>query len=328
MLDIHAIPLLPKIAAGESTILVTGPTGAGKSVLAERIHRLSARRERRFVSVNLATLNENLIESELFGHERGAFSGANLKRIGKLESANGGTVFLDEIGELSPSMQTRLLEVLNSKIISPVGSNRDIRLDVRVIAATNRSLADMVAAGTFRADLYFRINTFAIDLPALAKNPEAIPARARDFLRLAAGDRPAPAFSDCFLAAIRAYAWPGNLRELKNAVEYALTVAEPGRELLAADLPQYIQRSPCGSASATTYGNFPVNFHEAKDRFERDYIHAMLTRFGGRINLTSRETQLSKVTLIDKIRKFQIDVNALRIAAYGRTKQSDLVRYL
>src|SRR3990167_1431203 len=166
MKTLNFVPQLAKIAASESTILITGPTGTGKSCLAEKIHLASPRRSGRFVAINLATLNENLIESELFGHERGAFSGANLRRLGKLESAAGGSVFLDEIGELSPAMQTRLLEMLNSKVISPVGSNRVVRLDVRIIAATNRELAGMVERGEFRADLFFRINTFQVELPA------------------------------------------------------------------------------------------------------------------------------------------------------------------
>ncbi|MGZ3711953.1 MAG: sigma 54-interacting transcriptional regulator, partial [Bdellovibrionota bacterium] len=217
---------IKKFAATGHTILITGRTGTGKSYLAKQIHDWSPRQNARFVCVNLATLSENLIESELFGHEKGAFSGADSKRIGKLESGNGGTIFLDEIGELPPRLQTKLLEALNSQTITPVGSNREIRLDIRIVAATNQDLISLVREGGFREDLYFRLNTFEIGLPELRADPRRITQLASAFLASAAhrSEVLPPAVSGDFLAILESYTWPGNVRELKNCMDYALAM--------------------------------------------------------------------------------------------------------
>jgi DNA-binding NtrC family response regulator len=312
---------LQKIAASDATILITGRTGTGKTHLAREIHAASQRRGSRFVAVNLATLSDNLIESELFGHERGAFSGADRARVGKLESANGGTVFLDEIGELPLRLQTKLLEALNSKVISPVGSNREIQLDVRIIVATNRDLALMVQAGAFREDLYFRVNTFPVHMPDLAAEPERIPRLAAAFLRAQGRpERPAPVPTPDFLARLAEYSWPGNVRELKNVVEFAAAMAS-GPEVGADCLPAHVQANPPaapgGGAAAIPY---PSEYRKAKESFERTYLEQLLRQCGGGVNRTARESGLSKVTVIEKIRRYGIDVPAIKYQTHVAQK--------
>jgi DNA-binding NtrC family response regulator len=312
-----------KLAATDGTILITGRTGAGKTHLARELHQQSRRRAGKFMAINLATLSENLIESELFGHERGAFSGADTRRVGKLEIANGGTVFLDEIGELPLRIQTKLLEALNSRTISPVGSNRELQLDVRIIAATNKDLPREVEAGRFREDLYFRLNTFEIRVPELASQPDRILALAEGFLREACRQqgRAYAGVSEGFSRALRAYAWPGNVRELKNAMEYAVALSGDG-PLEPDALPAYVRQ---GRESAAPNPNaparfFPSDYREAKRHFERTYLREMLLRFGGGVNRTAKETGISKVTLIDKIRRYDIDVPALKYEAHLAAK--------
>lgn len=309
---------LRKVAVSGQTVLITGKTGTGKSHLARELHEAHARasgRSGRFVAINLATLSENLIESELFGHEKGAFSGAISKRTGKLESAHGGTAFLDEIGELTPRLQTKLLEALNSQVITPVGSNREVQLDIRVIAATNRDLRRMVAAGEFREDLYFRLNVFHVELSGLASEPERIAQLAARFAGEAARRqaRPYLGMEPDFLSALRRHHWPGNVRELKNCIEFALAMSEDGR-LTAGCLPEFVQETRLRAAEAALE-SFPTDYREAKCSFERVYLREVLRRCEGRINRTAKESGLSKVTLIEKIRRYEIDVNRIKLAA-------------
>ena len=308
---------LRKVAVSGQTVLITGKTGTGKTHLARELHEAHARatgRTGRFVAINLATLSENLIESELFGHEKGAFSGADSKRIGKLESAHGGTAFLDEIGELSPRLQTKLLEALNSQVISPVGSNREVQLDLRVIAATNRDLRRMVAAGEFREDLYFRLNVFHVELAGLATEPERIPQLAARFAGEASRRqaRPYLGMDPPFLSALRRHNWPGNVRELKNCIDFAVAMSEDGR-LTEACLPPFVLDTGPRAAEAAMEA-FPTDYREAKSSFERVYLRQVLRRCEGRINRTAKESGLSKVTLIEKIRRYDIDVNRIKLA--------------
>ncbi len=307
--------LLRKVAPGDGTILILGSTGTGKSHLAQQIHRASSRRSKPFVSVNLGTLNENLFESELFGHEKGAFSGAHQKRVGKFEAAQGGTIFLDEIGELSLGMQTRLLDCIYSKRMTPVGSNRELDLDVRILAATNRDLAKMVKEGKFREDLYFRINIFSTSLPDISQDFTRLQYWINFFLKEMSNQ-----FHQDFLLddsakqKLISHNWPGNLRELKNSIEYAATMCE-GNKISAEDLPIY--KSEISSATRKNdIVSFPIAFHQAKAEFEEQFLTTMLSRFSGTINQTARETQISKVTLIDKIRRYGIDIEKIKYEKY------------
>lgn len=301
-----------RLAKSAHTILIQGPSGSGKTHLARRIHELSPRRLEPLVVVNLATLNENLIESELFGHDKGAFSGATQKRVGRVESAGTGTIFLDEIGELSLSVQTRLLQLLNERVYSPVGSNRLIHAEARFICATNRDLATMVAAGSFRRDLFFRVNSFIIQQPALAGNQQRISQLVEYWRRTKAPDIN---IHPEVLNVLYDYNWPGNIRELYGVLDYAALISGES-ELRACHLPP-LDTTATLSKITNPEIRFPVLYQSAKAEFERNYLRSVLQKFNGKINLTARETQLSKVTLIDKIKKHGIDVNSIRYSAYA-----------
>jgi DNA-binding NtrC family response regulator len=226
-----AISTLKKIADSEATILITGETGTGKSILSGTVHFNSRRRTKPFVKINCANIPETLLESELFGHERGAFTGATKTRTGRLEQANGGTVFLDEIGELTPSLQAKLLRVLEEKCFERLGGNQTIRSDIRIIAATHRNLEANVEAGTFREDLYYRINVLRVPLPPLRDRKECIDPLAAFLLRKA--NRELKKHFDGFDPEVnelfRRHHWPGNVRELSNTIERAVLLEESDR---------------------------------------------------------------------------------------------------
>jgi DNA-binding NtrC family response regulator len=332
----------------DATLLITGATGSGKSHLAHAVHRASRKRgTQRWYKVNLATLSENLIESELFGHERGAFTGADMRRVGRLEACVGGTVFLDEIGELSPRLQAKLLDFIQYKKITPVGSNREIELDVRIIAATNRNLEAAVKAGEFRADLYHRLNVFHVRMPELALNPKAITQFGRIFLeeRTKAAGKTLGGFSKEVEQVFRRYPWPGNIRELENTIEFAVAmeespvvkieslpeslqhyakehmklVAAEGAAEEAAEQPekQVVARATAPDAVKVLELPMTMSFHESKDVFERLYIEQALRFCGGQINLTSRRIGLNKVSLTEKIRRYSIDWRRIRYETLG-----------
>ncbi|MEZ4287214.1 MAG: sigma-54 dependent transcriptional regulator [Polyangiales bacterium] len=227
-----------QVALSQATVLIHGETGTGKELVAAAIHENSRRAGGPYVAINCAALSETLLESELFGHEKGAFTGATATRIGKLELANGGTLFLDEVSEVSRSAQVKLLRFLQERRIERVGSNRTIDLDVRIVAATNRNLKSMIADGSFREDLYFRLNVISLELPPLRARPSDITHLAAHFLRtLSSRDGRAPlTLSPDATHALLSYPWPGNVRELQNAMERALVFAE-GNEITAESLP-------------------------------------------------------------------------------------------
>lgn len=231
------LELARKVAPTNATVLITGESGTGKEVLARCIHRNSRRGQRAFVAVNCAALSPTLIESELFGHEKGAFTGAVAQHAGRFERAHGGTLFLDEIGELDGNLQSKLLRVLQEKTLERVGGARVITTDVRVVAATNRNLRVMVREGGFREDLFYRLNAFPLELPALRDRPADILMLARLFLRRAAEEmnKPLPRLHPEAVELLMSYHWPGNIREMENMMERAVIVA--GDVVTAADLP-------------------------------------------------------------------------------------------
>ncbi len=231
-----------QMAPVSSTVLIEGESGTGKELVARAMHRLGPRRSRPFIAVNVGALPETLLESELFGHEKGAFTGAAERRIGRFELADTGTLFLDEIGDIPPSTQVKLLRVLEERAITRVGGTEPIPVDVRVVTATNRPLREQVAEGTFRSDLYYRINVLSIYLPPLRERREDIPILVRRFIQefSAQHDRPFHGVSADALQILVDYPWPGNVRELRNLVE-SMVVLSPGHEIQSADIPGEIR---------------------------------------------------------------------------------------
>ena len=264
---VRTLELVRKVAATNATVLVTGESGTGKEILARLIHDNSPRAERVFVAINCAALSPTLIESELFGHEKGAFTGAAVQHSGRFERAHGGTLFLDEIGELDANLQTKLLRVLQERTFERVGGTRQITVDVRVVAATNRDLKAQVREGKFRQDLYYRISAFPIEVPPLRDRGSDVVKLARFFLGRAARDigRPTPGLSTEAEAALMSYAWPGNVRELENMMERAAILAgsqvERGDLAITDDAPSRpvrfsdIERKAIEDALADNSGN-------------------------------------------------------------------------
>ena len=238
---------IEQMAPVSSTVLIEGESGTGKELVARALHRLSQRRAKPFIAVNIGALPESLLESELFGHEKGAFTGAAERRLGRFELANGGTLFLDEIGEAPPATQVKMLRVLEQRELMRVGGTQPIKVDVRVVAATNRPLRAAVEAGDFRADLYYRLNVLTIYLPPLRERREDIPLLVRTFVQELAKEheRPFHGISASAMQILADYPWPGNVRELRNLVE-SMVVLSPGREITAADIPRELREG--GSA--------------------------------------------------------------------------------
>ena len=265
------------VAPSTTTVLIRGETGVGKEGLARMVHEFSPRFNASFVPVNLGAIPEGLIESELFGHEKGAFTGASRRRAGRFEQADGGTVFLDEVGDAPPSVQVRLLRVLQERVVERVGGAEPVKVDVRVVAATNRNLEEMVARGTFRADLYYRLAIFPIEVPPLRERREEIRPLALHFLarHAAAMHRRPPRVGEDAWRALEAHDWPGNVRELENFVQRAL-ILSPGPELSLPDLPARLAEDevPAAAESAT-----PGTFEEEV----RALIERALSHAGGRV---------------------------------------------
>jgi DNA-binding NtrC family response regulator len=287
--------LIQRVAPTDSTVLILGETGTGKELVARAVHNHSTRADMPFVAINCGALPENLIESELFGHAKGAFTGADEHRIGLFEVANGGTIFLDEIGELPKAMQAKLLRVLESREIRRVGENRTLTIDVRVVCATHRDLSDMVSGGEFREDLMYRINTFEIQLPALRERLEDIPQLATHLLKRfrpkgAAADQ---TFTDDAIRALQAHVWPGNVRELANVIEHATILGDAG-PITADCLPAHFTRRQL-TTSARSRG--PMTLRD----MEMDAIHEALERHQGNKPKAADELGISLKTLYNKL---------------------------
>jgi two-component system, NtrC family, response regulator HydG len=287
--------MVETVAASDATVLILGESGTGKELVARAIHAGSARRYNPLVVVNCAALPEGTLESELFGHEAGAFTGARARHKGKFETAEGGTVFLDEIGEVSPKVQVDLLRVLEEKVVTRLGGNTPLPVDFRVIAATNRDLPALVTAGTFREDLYWRLNVFTIEIPPLRERREDIPVLAERFLdRFAqAMSRKPLRLSPATLEVLQSYPWPGNVRELQNAIERAVVIGS-GPLVEPKDLPVHITSAAAGPGAGS--------LAEA----EKAHIQAVLDAQEWNITRAARILEIDRVTLYNKIRKYEL----------------------
>jgi len=290
---------LDRVAASDATVLVLGESGTGKELVARAIHSLSPRAEGPFVAVNCGAIPRELVESELFGHEKGAFTGADSKRIGRFEAASGGTLLLDEIGELPPEVQVKLLRVLQERSFERVGSSgRDpIQVDVRIVCATNRELEREVDEGRFRPDLYYRIAVVPVHVPALRDRRGDIALLTRDILEQLAPGR-VPELADGVLAALEAYSWPGNVRELHNALERALALCE-GDQIELRNLPETVERAGSEEALHDAWRSGQIGLDEALARFERRIISEALeqwswnqTRAADALGITRRVLKL------------------------------------
>ncbi|MDA8429820.1 MAG: sigma-54 dependent transcriptional regulator [Geobacteraceae bacterium] len=301
-----------KIACMPSTVLITGESGTGKELVARAIHDLSDRKDAAFVAINCASIPATLLESELFGHEKGAFTNANNRKSGLFEEAHHGTIFLDEIGEMDMAMQAKLLRVLQERTIRRVGGLKDIAIDVRVIAATNRKLQEKIGSGSFREDLFYRLNVFPIHLPALRQRTEDIAALCSFFLNSfsRAFGRDFRGVSPEALQLMEQYAWPGNIRELRNVIE-RICIMHPGPELLAEQLPLEIRSGT--SASDPLFGTYtakgptlPVDkgLDEAVIDFEKAIIHQALQRSKGNVLQAAHQLKIPRGTLRYKMDKY------------------------
>jgi two-component system response regulator HydG len=284
--------LVTRVADTAAPVLVLGETGTGKGLVARALHACGQRSAGPFVAVNCAALPENLLESELFGHVKGAFTGATMTRAGLLEEANGGTLFLDEIAEMTPALQAKMLHVLESGVVRPVGSNHERRVDVRIVAATHRDLRKRVTEGTFREDLLYRLDVVTIELPPLRHRREDIPLLVDHFLRKAREKHarsPAERLAPAALAKMMAHAWPGNVRELEHVIERAVILAREAT-IAASDLPASV-----GTSEAT-----PIDFGAAvlpMREMQRRYAHWAYERLGGRKVMTAETLALDFKTL-------------------------------
>jgi DNA-binding NtrC family response regulator len=299
--------LLETVARSNSTILVTGETGTGKEVVARAIHHNSPRRAHRFVALNCSAIPETLLEAELFGHVRGAFTGAVGTRQGRFEQAHKGTLFLDEVGTMSVALQMKLLRALQEREFERVGDNQTIKVDVRVIAATNSDLARMVAAGEFREDLYYRLNVIPIELPPLRERRDDIPLLVQHFLKKFAPDAGLHMAQEA-MRALMAYQWPGNVRQLENAVERAVALSTGRPEIQAADLPPEIQATP--QAATPPFVDFPeegLDLPHYLQTIERDLIRRALDRTAGNRNKAADLLRIKRTTLVEKLKRIGLE---------------------
>ena len=334
--------IIEKLAQVPTPVLIRGESGTGKELVTKAIHYNGPRKDERLVTINCSAIPESLIESELFGHEKGAFTGASERKIGKFQYADGGTLFLDEIGDISPTMQVKLLRVLQEKTFTPIGSNRDIKVDVRIIAASHRSFEDMIKEGTFREDLFYRLNVLPVYLPPLRNRVSDIPHLIEYYLNY---------FNNLHNLSIKglsleakelflSYKWPGNIRELRNIIEHAFII-ESGDVITVESLPEVISKTTGNMmadneeettisfediqnsvvdversenqdyqfsfAQRTEDGVVKMDFQEAKDLFEKEFILQALKVNNGKINQTALKANIPKKTLLRKIEKYEIN---------------------
>ena len=303
---------IDQVAAVSSTALVFGETGVGKEVVAKAIHARSERRMRAFVPVNCGAIPENLLESELFGYERGAFTGADETRAGKVEAAHHGTLFLDEIAETSIPFQVALLRVLQEREVVRVGGNQPVKVDFRLIAATNRNLLQCVREGAFRQDLYYRLNVISLAVPPLREHREDIPELVEHFMRKhrARINKQVAGFSPAAMNVLVRYSWPGNIRQLENVVEKTMVLTS-NTVITPEDLPPELDGA---DADASLCENLAKPLRDAKEEFERGYIEALLRDAGGNVSEAARKAHVARTYLHERMRRFDINPGQFRQA--------------
>ncbi len=337
--------VISKLAKVNTPVLIRGESGTGKELVAKAIHYNGPRKDNKFVAVNCGAISENLIESELFGHEKGAFTGADSRKIGKFQYAEGGTLFLDEIGDISASMQVKLLRILQEKKFTPVGSNREITADVRIIAASHQPFEEMIKDGRFREDLFYRLNVLPVYLPPLRDRNTDIPHLVNYYINYFNGVHglEIKGASPDAMKTMQAYSWPGNIRELRNTIEHSF-IMESGDQITYDSLPQKVKTEDGGADIASAEGDDAIidfkgiqnsvldneriegvgneyqftfatqedgqvklDFQVAKDRFEEEFIIQALKLNKGKINQTALNANIPKKTLLRKIEKYELN---------------------
>jgi transcriptional regulator with GAF, ATPase, and Fis domain len=300
--------LVEKVADCDSTILITGETGTGKGLVAKAIHQNSKRKNKPFISINCGAIPENLLESELFGHVRGAFTGATVSKSGKFELAHGGTVFLDEIGDMSSDLQVKVLKVLEEGEFEQVGGAKTLKADVRVIAATHRDLPEEVKNGNFRQDLFYRLYVIPIGLPALRDRKSDIPYLASYFMQISnhQNNRQLEGISGEALGVMVSYSWPGNVRELRNVVERLVVLIGSGK-ISANDLPKELKAANGYAATQSIeISDDGISLNSAVTEFEKDLILQSLEKTKWVKNKAAKLLQLNRTTLVEKIKRHRI----------------------
>jgi DNA-binding NtrC family response regulator len=297
---------IERVARSRASVLVSGESGTGKELVARAIHELGPRSDGPFVAINCGAIPHNLIESELFGHEKGAFTDAVERRVGRFEAASGGTLLLDEIAEIAPSVQVKLLRALQERRVERLGSSRSIEVDVRIVAATNRDLQKEVDAKRFRADLFYRVNVVPIRLPPLRERREDIKLLAESFLARPENRGGAKrSFSPGAMRAMETHAWPGNVRELENAVEHGITLCE-GEMIQLDDLPEVVARSGKSEGLREDWRTGRISFEEAVTRFERDVLCEALERWDWNQTRAANDLGITRRLLKLKMDRFEI----------------------
>ncbi len=311
---LSVLDMVNRIADTDATVLITGESGTGKEIIAQMLHEKSSRRTNSFIAVNCGAIAETLQESELFGHVRGAFTGAMAPRVGKFEAAHGGTIFLDEISEISKALQVKLLRILQSGEYAPVGIAENRFCDVRVVAATNQDLQPLIEDGRFRQDLYYRLNIIRLEIPPLREHKEDIPLLIDHFLKMFkdAYQRPELQINREAEELLMQYDYPGNVRELENIVRRAI--------ILCSDKcisPDYLPREVLSPRFASTQSE-PPTFHQAKaqvvEEFEREYLASMLRDCGGIASRAAQRSGLSERNFYEKLKRYGIHSTTFRVA--------------